>query len=842
MAITSAPAQADPTTRAFQAVVFLERGSGLAYSGERKLWANAFVERLELNLGPVPSKAIIILPISEDQEAVGVTATSKVHSQRYFFDGITRFGAPNFANSENELYTRVYVHETFKDIGEEDIGEPVFVGYITEYQWAAQGQDTTTMRVTCEDARHIAKKAPIQGTIHFNDQADETVYIRARAPIFNLGQRNNRFFSNEDEVAEFIGDSLPKFVDVDLGRFRDQPGNDKDREFIADDEVDELADARTIGIPFAKKWLPGHAWNYIINLHDSRFMIPGTGFDKPSNAQFPLGRAFNLDDAPVDLSPYIEFPLLTKSLEISSMGRDFFIPRAAVGGAPQTGQAVFVSGLGEWNPQGVPMVEALFELCRRVGNYTLAPSYTTDGLLRLEPIRTVLAPGEARSIPVGLRTRPGGTGGGKSDYFLFPTSNPNFADSRPEVVAWSIKHGTANYYNRIFTHGGKRWIQVTLSTVGKTTYNDHLPNVNNPIGRPHTAYTIGGQWNPLTNTGSLVGGWEPEEETEWLKVFDAKTDLELFPSVFRVWIVPDDIDWLVVWNQAASAQGFRMFHERERQTMNQLITASFEKTLGAFRKRKVKLPIFIWRAYRGIPVNTDNDIEKYGGSVGDAIDGKDRWFRLTTQARVLTDGRLGFELDSGARRSEAKVVFEDPDATTGKSHSPWSWNGESANPFPYEMFWTIAIEVDEDLYEYKPQQEFALGGIDVRGFGPHMELHRNAANEYGEERVSNSVVDFHISGGARKEVPRLTDTEPFRYRDDQSELTARTQINMNRHMNSDIEGDIQLSDLNMDLVPGQYIHTLRIEGDKDIKIRTLISNVIHDFVRQQTTVQIATIR
>lgn len=837
MAITSAPAVAPATIEAFQAVVFLENavGGSSIYSGIRKLWLNAFVERLELNLGPVPSKAIIIMPISEATEAVGVTATAKVHSARYAFQGITRLGAPNFASSKNFLYTRIFVFENFKDQGEEDIGDtdPIFVGYIIDYQWSASGQDSTTMRVVCEDARHFAKKAPVQGTIFHNPQADEDIYIRAHQPIMNLAQRNNRFFDNSDEVKELLSESLPKFVNLDLNRFRDAPGTDDDREFIDDADVETLTANRQIGLPHARKWLPGHAWNYIVNMHDSRFMKQSVAFIKPGNTE--LGRAQNVDDVPVDLNPYMEFPLLTKSMGDDDMGRDFFIPRAIAGGIPQTGTTIIVSGLGEFNPHGIPMIDALFEICRRVGNYTLAPSYTQDGKLRIEPIRTVPAPNESRAVPVGLRTRPGGSGGGKQEYFVFPSTNGAFRNNRPEVHSWNIRHGAANYYNRFFMHGGKRWIQITLSTVGKTTHSDHL-------GRSHTAYTPAAEWNPLVNTGTLQPGWALLDEDEWLKVFDAKTDLELFPDVFRTWIVPDDIDWVAVWNQAATAQGYRMFFERDRQTMNELITATFEKTLGAFRKRKQRLPIFIWRAYQGIPINAAGDKEKYGGSVGDAISGKSRWFRLTTQARVLTDGRLGFHLDSGARRAEAQVVFEDPDATTGKSQSPWSWNGESTKPFAYEMFWTIAVEADEDLYEFIPQSTLTDAPIAIKFFGPHMEMHRTAGNEYGEERVANSMVDFHIAGGVRKEVPRITTGKPAIYRDDQGELTARTHINVNRHMNADIEGDIQLDNLNLDLVPGQYIHRFRIEGERNINFRALISNVIHDFVRQQTTVQIATVR
>jgi len=238
----------------------------------------------------------------------------------------------------------------------------------TGYEWSGSDKETN-MRILCEDARHFWKKAPIQGTVFLNVKENELVYIRASDPVFNLGNLPNRRVFHPRGGND---DLLPVFVNVNLNRFRDDvTDTERDRHFVSDAEVDTLFEAgllggQAIGEPHARRWRPGHVWNYIANLHNFS-VISGILSDKPTATE--LGHAITVDDFPVDLSSTMIIKTLSKNTLEASMWNDWFEPRAQVGGTDQVGVTTNISGIGEFAPGGLPVGDTLFELCRRVGNY-----------------------------------------------------------------------------------------------------------------------------------------------------------------------------------------------------------------------------------------------------------------------------------------------------------------------------------------------------------------------------------------------------------------------------------------------------------------------------------------
>lgn len=851
---TSAPATVSPTMGATIGVVkILDTGSSQVYAGSLKIWPNAQVVSITPKIGPDPAEAVIEIPIDDPQDSVGKTFTSRVHSTRGYPHEVNRFGAPLHVTSRNFLFSQVQIFAAVKELNDSDLGKPIFIGYIIDYDWVGE-KDTTVMRIVLEDARHFWKKAPLQGKIFFNVRDDEVIYIRAHDLIFNAGQDPDRHVL-ANKYQDNTG--LPMFVNRNLNRFRNDPADARDRQFISDAEVDDLFDAGKMGgqdveEPHARKWLPLQVLNYFRLLHSGgelRALV-----DKPNAAV--LGRTPNADDFPVDLTgTMVILPLHKKGLD-KEMWKDLSEPRAVVGSGTQTGTTELVSGIGEFAPGGVSVGDAYFDVLRRVGNYTIGVSYEESGLLQVFPIRTTLGFGEDQGIHVGIRGGTGVSTGGKADEIIMPSdsSDPVFRQQRKEVENWRIKHSGRNYFNRYFSLGGRRFIQLTGATVGTGVglpgdghWTDHL-------GHQHQAYTPAGEWNPVTPEGVMSPGWGLFEQAEWIKLFDEKTDLEQYPDVFRTWIFRDNIPMVTLWNQGATAHGYRMFFERDRQIATELLTRLFEKTLGVFRSRPRKLPMSIWRAYQGIEINDDNDTVYGGpGTLNEAIAGKKRWFRLQADATPLTDGRLGFNLNSEARRNFL-FPLQDNEKVNG-INSPWPWNGLTANnapfgnPRPYDMFWTLVMEVDENVYEYQALLDIATsGGMPISEFGPPMEHHRNAGNEYGEERVTNSVIDnpFGVAADEAFRVrlpdPALTGGLTTIYRDGQQEVSARNQINMNRHSMADIEGTIKLDHLAIDLQAGQYIRRLVIPGDDPINIGAIISSLHHDFIDQSTTITLSTIR
>lgn len=861
--VTSLVQQADAIIAAERFVVRLTQlnADDVRYGSQTaNVWPNAQVIDIDLKTGADPSTAIIAVPIEESDDVVGTVSSAKVHEANGDLTTLSRLTAVQPNNAQNYLFAQVSIFRAAPDGVGVDIGTPVFVGYIVDYDWSGK-VDATQMLVICEDARHFGKKAPTQGKIHRNLHsgqygAAESVYIRAHMPIMNEGQQPNRHvFSN----GAADNTDFPQFVNENLNRAYADPDREWTNTMIAEDQVQALWEQGKIANqstqPHARVWLPGHAFNFLRFIHFDIVSLTRTGtatvsdkLGKPTSAE--LGHTPSEDDFPVNLSDVMEVPALTYGLGTNGVWNEWYEPRAIQYDA-QTGQVTFISGLGEWNPMGVPVIQSFFDLCRKVGNWTLAPSYTATGKLVLTPIKTTPALRELEGgpVPYGSNGGLGVAGGGKAITLTLPSAHidSNGLGYRPDVRQWSILHSGRQVYNRSFMHGGRRWFQVTLSTLGLANWTDHL-------GYAHKAYNPpAGEWKPVSNEGSLRPGWTWDQQSRWLPLFTNETDFNAYEDVFRTWIVQDDINWVAVWKPGdTDVPGFRMYFERDRQVLQQLLWRIFQPESGAFRSRPQRMDWQLWRAYQGIPINAAGTATAYGGAgtVGDAVEGKKRWFRCQSSFIPVSDGRIGIRADADARRNQ-NFPFEDADATAS-TLCPWAWNGVGANPWPFEMFLTFTAEADEDLYEYMAvhSKKETATGMPIKKYGHAMEIHNEAGSEYGEERVIDSVVDNpHGSSSSfayRQRVPGSgqpgASDDAVVYRSGAAELKARNGLTMNRHAMSDLNGELTLSGLDLDIRAGEYIDRLTIAGEDAIRIGCIVTKVHHDIIAQTTKVTVETVR
>jgi len=466
------------------------------------------------------------------------------------------------------------------------------------------------------------------------------------------------------------------------------------------------------------------------------------------------------------------------------------------------------------------------------------------------PFRTTLSHQEDPSVGAGIASGLGGNAFygsvpvnkniGKKSTLVMPAIQDEKSSTEPEASSWNIRQGAANYYNRYFYEGGRRFIQVTLSTVGKTQWFDHTENVHQSYA-PNPVI----EWTPTTDEGTLEPAWDSLDSFRWRSeiFFPGVGDIAQFPDVYRTWIMRGNIDLVTVWSQDPATPGYRMFFQRDRQVATHLLTRIFKKAFGTFRDRPEKLAMGVWRAYEGIDiVNAEEQEDRktaYGddSTVGDPILDRTRWFKALPTYKILTDGRIGFQLSIEGRTKTVKL--EDKDIINN-FRSPWSWNGLQAvnREIPYEMFWTFAMEVDENLFEFNALKEISEGEMPLDEFGPPMELQRTA-DEYGEERVITSAVDHPLLGSITR-IPSLGTTTI--YRNGAEEITARNQMMMNRHARVDTEAKIVLPYIDMGLKEGQLVQTLEVPNGENIEIGSIIASIDYDFLKQQTVLNMANIR
>jgi len=338
--------------------------------------------------------------------------------------------------------------------------------------------------------------------------------------------------------------------------------------------------------------------------------------------------------------------------------------------------------------------------------------------------------------------------------------------------------------------------------------------------------------------------------------------------------VPDEItqDWvsfLGVVNDESTAVddtiGFRRFFEKDRQLLNTLVSSAFDNTLELFRSRRKKLPVKVWRAYRGIRTNTAGDTA-YGPQNPNEntttqpvpLQGFSDWFTMPATFESLTDGRLGFQASVDGRFNK-EHRFENQNIITpvgsGNPSSPATWNGVFRAGLPdtdarsYEMMMTIALRVDEDLFEYIAIPN--TGTRSIKTFGPPLELMRDGSAEYRYEEAKHSVIELSTESTgklARPPIKTATPQDDLRklvYRDDRPEISARAQLLANRFSGGDIESQVHLPGINEDFWAGQFLSriTEADQGDTSgIEIGSIIDVVQHDFVAQETILHLATVR
>lgn len=856
-------------------------------SGTFKRLRKTIVTDVVTRLGPDPSECILKIPVSSAFAATKIY-DHKVIKGRPDTKQLAPFGA---LIGDLNIMSKVRIFAAPKGADGDprrilvgNTGPRIFVGYVTEIESVQQGNEITELRIKCKDGRELLRKTPTLGKLFFNPDRGalisagvfkgQTVFIRDTDIIFNEGQRPNR---RHTTVAEgkisglFLSEQQPRFINFDFNRFIDDPSDpDIDHFYIHDGFLTDDLFKDKIPNPHARKWFPGHVWNYIANLLDIAAMqgvnrlyqIPIAAID-----QDELSPLWQDTDPNSSFRGEIVLPLLRDSGLDKDMFHDWFEPRSQVGATSQTGFDTAVSAIGEFNPTGMPVNEVLFELCRRIGNYTLAARYDRKDRMILIPIRTTQAFTENRDLPVGLQGGASGTGGGKRIVIFLP--NPG-STLKPNVHTFFIKSSADAYYNRSHMKAGTRWAQCTFTTVARNQYTDDRGQLHAPYAfDAQNGAVPNGQWLPKFTVPTLIPGWTNGDETEFLKLFkeDGRHDaIDRFPDVFRTWIVPQDgnfqIDWVAFFDKATT-EGFRRFFDRDRSTMSELITRIFSAQLGIFRNRSQRLPITVARAFRGIRIDTGGDTP-YGGpetehtgiappAQKNPVQGADDWFVIRSAFEVLTDGRLGIRFDFNARAllTYSFPGLNPPVPAPDATGETWNSIPVAGSSRTYEMLWTIPISLDEDLWE---QVDIPNKGTarNINKFGPLMEIMRDAGNEYGMEEAVHSFINRPNPAGLKPmlAIPPVTatgqDDASLRiYRDDRDEVLARTRMMANRNAMVDTEANLTLPFIDLSLMAGHYVESLLfIQADlrDQIRVNSLCTSVTHDFQQQQTVIRLETIR
>lgn len=832
-------------------------------SAQYKQLRHSVVERLTLKIGPEPSEAIIQLPVNPlDAEAGKRTFLSDVIIGKGRSSNELAPFRPIVGNlflwSKVRIFAAPGIFPDDMNSNLQDSFLPLFIGYVTDFQYFSVAQDSTGVRIWCKDARELLRKTPAYGTLWFNRDGvnppgsiaeNETVFIRDREIIFNEGQQPNRYHDPSDlgrshQRPVFINPNHNRFLKVDpLGA----------NLLVGDNFTTDPTLVGQLTAPFADKWRPGDVWNYFSNLIDSNFMkganrlynVPATelgdDFIPPlRDSELKIQRIMNIGDKINGID--------------ANMLRDWQEPRATVGAISQTGLAAAISGVGEFDPTGMPLNEVFFRLCRMVGNYTMAVYYDEKDRAVLTPIRTVQAFTEDKDIAVGLQGRPALPDAGKALQIRFPTV---IDTEQPNVPSLNLKATTDTYYNDFLMKAGFRFVTATFSTFGRSQFVDSLGQVHQPY---NFASVPAGQWLPALAKATLVPGWTLADQNAFIAQFLLSGDTEQFPDVFRTWIIPqeglDGIDWVAFFGQTivADVPGFRRFLVVDRKLQNQLAISIFNTTLGLFRGRREKLPVEVSRAFRGIRTDTDGRTA-YGDNTteNDSIVGFDDWFKISDLAGfdLLSDGRIGIRLHSPARLNK-NFRFENhvpKPVGSGSSSSPMSWNGLSgADARHYEMVLTLQLAVDEDLFEKIRIPN--TGTRSIVKYGPRLEMYRNAGNEWGQEHAIHSIVarknpqtgETRYIAVPPVKATGFEDNETRVFRDDADEVLARTRMMANRHAMIDIEGELHLDSIYVSLWAGDFVDTIEKPGEAQIAIRALLSSVTHDFQAQRTTLQVATVR
>ena len=830
-------------------------------------------ERITDRIGPEPSDAVINIPFGQiptpGAPGLDVAGISLISSgwKPWQTSGYRGGAAPFTPEINIRLWSKIRIFPIIPGAQEALKGYEyrkqlrMFIGYVSNIEWAGKEKVYTGIRITVLDARVFLKYTPVQGALYYNPEVQKYVYIRDHDIAFNENKKPNKL-RWKDESNE-RNHSKPAFIWTDYNRFPSGTGNPaRDHIYVHDQWITEQDPSiwPYIGDPLAVKWLPGDAWNYIRNTCDYKLMRAATGrqYDNPV-APIPE------DECPPLRDCELKIATMTPSTVDTRMWYDFFRPRAYTGSTSQNGFADLASGLGDFNPTGLPMNEVLFEICRRVGNYSIGVVFNNDDTTSLIPFRTCQAYGDG-TAPVGKR-------GGKKAMpnVKLPDDNvPHLTgDTKmPNVHTWVMKSGTESYYNRIHYMAGRRWIQVVFSTAGQKIWTDDL-------GQSHVKYdNPANQWGPHLDGPTLVPGWTAADQQtfveEWNHNFQ-NGEHAMAIDAFSTWIVPQTgpkkIDWVEFFNSRFSKTpdfGFRRFFERDRQLAEHLAAQIFDPNLGVFRRRRQRFPAIVARSFKGVKLAVDEVLIKGGTAYGDwttvgkPIEGFQDWYLgwNLIDYEVVNDGRLGFKLGPEARWNKNFRFENQKDGKplwASATRSPWSWNGVVDMPLSYEMLFITMVEIDENLWEQiVVPDKGKVRRIDIHG--PVLEKYRHAGNEYGEERAIHSLVPWkeHIGPNKFLETPQVTasgkdDIEDRVYIHDIAEVQARVRMDANRHAMPDEDYMLDLDEIYLGFEAGDYIPFLQrmgyggTEGGR-IWTNAIIESITHDFLQNQSSIHLASIR
>jgi hypothetical protein len=437
---------------------------------------------------------------------------------------------------------------------------------------------------------------------------------------------------------------------------------------------------------------------------------------------------------------------------------------------------------------------------------------------------------------------------------------------------WKIGADSRNYFNRIHWKGGKRLVQVALTTASTQNWID---------ANSQTHYSYGGpvnEWGPTLSFPCLVPGWNSSEQTEFLKQYLVNGDRSRYPNAFSVWVVPQQdgfpgsgmsrMNWVQYFNARAVTNpemGFRRFFERDRPMLNRLVGRVYESALGAFRRYQQTLPAFVMRSYRGIRT-TAAGATAYGGPATENqhISGYEDWYsgENIVEYQILNDGRIGFRLGPNAREGKY-YVFESmngsPPSGSGPVRGPWSWNGlgydvnYGNSSRSYEMMFVVTVELDEDLAEQLDIPAHGTGR-QINQHGPLLEKMRVSEQEYKIEQAIHSVLPIYNQGPTAAKLTAYPpgsatkDSEERICVNDKSELLARSRMELNRYGAPDQSYELTMDNMYLSMQAGDYhayIERASARTGEDIDriyCNAITETVTHDFIANRTTVYLANLR
>ena len=740
----------------------------------------------------------------------------------------------------------------------------MFVGYVSKMQISRKQKQSSQLVITLKDARWLMKKAPLAGVVHWDapsgiagDPVDATFpngrtqFIKMASHMaFNMGRHPNMWYSSGDSTWW----KKPRFCESDYNR------TDSDGNYIEDGAV-ESGDYPED--PISRKWLAGPLFNYVCNMHmmsELAYSEDLTGATGGSPSWWDNPSSVTVDDLPVSLRGEVYIALMKPTVQGKApVGGDWYVPRSFVGTQVLSGKATSISSVGEYSPWAAPCIDVLQDLCYRMGNYTLAATYSDEGTGRmvLHVIRTTQAFNDTQNVSVGLNSTEALT--------IVIAGAPSLIDGEdltifPDVHSLDLNFSAENLYNVWTTRGGRYWAQMTFLSMGLVPSTD-------TIGQWHPAYNPAGtlEHRPRVDYASILPGWTLTQMAAWLKLATAPETLhsQFYEDVFRTFLLNPYIDWPDMWGviegkPGEQALGYRRNFRQARQMLASNVTSFYQLVEGAFRRRRQKMPTYCMRSFRGTRTDVDGHT-RYGTETTEATPTQadqgpknlaDFFLMQSPPQPIADDGRTGVRHSPGAR-SLFQFTFEAGD--TGKTKSPLVWNGvldENEDP-PYasvrwyEMMLSITVPGDEELFEYLAQTN---NGIPINAYGFRAEKIQDGGAKFQEESAINSVIHLPNPGRPPLVLDPPNDSPRRVYTDGQQEITARGYMGANKFFKPDIDGTVTFLGIAPDIDPGTYVEAIAeiIADDGSMIVRPvncIVSSIVHNFQDiQDSTVEFGSIR